>query len=138
MAISQIMQNLNNVYCYIAYPTGYALGTFLGILIDEKLAIGKVVVRVITRKPATDLIDVLQQKSYRYTTIQAEGNEGEVTVLFTVVDRKYLATFLSLIKQFHSESSYTVEGVKKVSEIEQPFARHRLKLPFWYLDDKRK
>jgi len=40
MAISQIMQNLNNFVCYFAYAAGFATGTFVGIIIEEKLAIG--------------------------------------------------------------------------------------------------
>ncbi|GAE87820.1 hypothetical protein JCM21531_1220 [Acetivibrio straminisolvens JCM 21531] len=40
VAISQVMQNLNNFACYFAYAAGFATGTFVGIIIEEKLAIG--------------------------------------------------------------------------------------------------
>jgi len=57
MAISQIMQNLTNVYYYLFYAGGFSTGIFVGILIDEKLSIGTVSVRIITRTDASKLIE---------------------------------------------------------------------------------
>ena len=50
IAIGQIMQNLNNVMCYFAWAGGYATGTFLGLFLEEKLALGTQVIRLITNK----------------------------------------------------------------------------------------
>jgi len=35
LAIGQIMKNLTNVVCYIAYAGGFAMGTFVGIYVVE-------------------------------------------------------------------------------------------------------
>ena len=56
MAITQIMQNLTNLITYIAYAGGFAMGTLVGIIIDEKLAMGYLSVVVITKKDPTGLI----------------------------------------------------------------------------------
>ena len=48
LANGQIFNNIDNVWSYIAYASGYATGTFVGMYIEEKLAIGRVVVRIIT------------------------------------------------------------------------------------------
>lgn len=53
LAVSQIMQNLNNLYYYVAYAGGFATGTYLGMVLEEKLSLGYVIVRVITHKDAT-------------------------------------------------------------------------------------
>ena len=50
IAISQIMKNLNNVMCYFAWAGGYAMGSYVGLTIEEKLAIGKQVMRIITNQ----------------------------------------------------------------------------------------
>ncbi len=52
LAISQIFQNITSWPTYLAYASGFASGIFVGMIIEEKLAIGRVVVRVITRQPA--------------------------------------------------------------------------------------
>ena len=48
LAIKQIMQNLTNIFYYVAYSGGFAAGTFIGIYIEEKLAMGIFLIRIIT------------------------------------------------------------------------------------------
>jgi uncharacterized protein YebE (UPF0316 family) len=116
LAISQIFQNLNSWPTYIAYAGGFASGILVGMLIEEKLAIGRVVIRVITRKPANELIGYLTETGYRYWSLDADSDEGRVNVLFTVVKRDALKDTIALIKRFNPNAFYTVEGVKRVSE----------------------
>src|SRR5512136_1275959 len=56
LAIGQIMRNLNNWTAYLAYAAGFALGTFVGITLEERLSIGMVIVRVITKRDCSPLI----------------------------------------------------------------------------------
>ncbi|MGF3554602.1 MAG: DUF5698 domain-containing protein, partial [Thermoplasmatota archaeon] len=49
LAISQIMLNLNNTACALAYAGGFALGNLLGIVIEERLSVGLVLLRIITK-----------------------------------------------------------------------------------------
>jgi uncharacterized protein YebE (UPF0316 family) len=41
VAITQIIQNLTNIFCYIAYGAGFATGTYVGMLIEEKFPVEK-------------------------------------------------------------------------------------------------
>src|SRR5207302_6179917 len=59
-AIGKVMQNLSDPGCFLGFACGFTLGNFLGILIEKKLALGNVVVRAITHKDATDLIESLR------------------------------------------------------------------------------
>ncbi len=125
LAIGQIMQNISNVYSYLAYAVGYATGTFVGMCIEEKIAMGKVVVRVITRAPVSDLIIWLNDNHYRYSNVQAEENQGDANVLFTVVKRSKLEDLLKAVRYFHPEAFYTVEGVKRVSDDDLPIDKRK-------------
>jgi uncharacterized protein YebE (UPF0316 family) len=116
LAIGQIMQNIDNFYSYIAYAGGFAVGTYVGMAIEEKIALGRVVMRIITRKEATELITFLRSNEYRYANISAEGNKGKVNVLFTVIKREELPRVLEHVKLYNPQAFYTVEGVKKASE----------------------
>ena len=62
LAIGQIFQNFTNIGYYIAYAGGFAMGTFVGIFIEDKLSIGTEIVRIITHKEATKLIGVLKSE----------------------------------------------------------------------------
>ena len=116
VAISTIMQNLTNVYCYIAYAAGFASGIFLGMTIEEKLALGKVVVQVITRREATDLIDYLRSTKFGFTYVEGEGKRENVKLIFSVVQRHDLPELLSIITTFNPNAFYTVESVRYASQ----------------------
>ncbi len=123
LAIGQIMQNLTNVYSYLAYASGYATGTFVGMCIEEKIAMGKVLVRIIAKSPIEELTDWLGDQQYRYSIVPAEDNGGNANVLFTVAKRSKLEEMLAAIRYFHPEAFYTVENVKRVSDDDAPVSK---------------
>src|SRR5262249_32274032 len=63
-AIGQIMQNLTDLSCYLAFAGGFTAGNYLGVLLEKKLAIGSVVIRIITPKDVRDLLEGLQVEKY--------------------------------------------------------------------------
>ncbi|WP_421889716.1 DUF2179 domain-containing protein [Marinoscillum sp.] len=118
LAISQIFQNITSWPTYLAYASGFASGIFVGMIIEEKLAIGRVVVRVITRQPARELIEYFREKSFRFSSVDATSEEGAVNIIFTVIKREALPSTIKVIKTYNPKAFYTVEGVKKVSDDE--------------------
>src|SRR5687767_14895742 len=71
MAIRQIFEHLDNWICYVAYPAGFACGIFVGMMIEERIAYGKVIVRIITRKDINDLLIYLNKRQFRFTHVNA-------------------------------------------------------------------
>jgi uncharacterized protein YebE (UPF0316 family) len=118
LAIGQIFQNVNNPLSYIAYAGGFATGTYVGMTLDEKLALGRVLVRVITPHPLPLLLEFMKEKNYRFTNVGAEGRYGKVNLLFTVMKRDQLKEFISKVKEIDEKAFYTIESVKRVSEEE--------------------
>jgi len=116
MAISQIFKQLDNWVCYVAYPAGFASGIFVGMLIEERIAYGKVIVRIITRKEVVDLLHYLNAQHLRYTKVNAEGPDGNETLVFTVVERDRLEDLLQKLKELIPTAFYTVERVKAAAE----------------------
>jgi len=115
LAISRIMQDLDNWVCYVAYAAGFATGNFVGMYFEEKLAIGHEMIRVITRKDATRLVDELRLKGYGVTSIKAQGIEGEVAVIFIIARRSVIPNILDMINEFNPLALYTVEAIKYVN-----------------------
>lgn len=116
LAIGQIFQNINNPMSYIGYAGGFAMGTFVGMTIEEKLALGRVLVRVITPSPMPELIEYMKEKNFRFTSIGAEGRYGKVNLLFTVMKREDLQEYIGKVKSWNDKAFYTIESVKRVSE----------------------
>ena len=78
VAISQIMKNLNNAACYLAWAGGFAMGSYLGMIIEEKLALGWQVVRIITNQDCELLIDSLKTANHGITIVPAHGAVGQI------------------------------------------------------------
>ncbi len=111
LAIGQIMKNLSNPACYIAYAGGFAMGNFVGMWIAEKLSLGVVIVRVITKKDATELVSHLRTAEYGVTCVDGCGTTGQVKVVFTIVPRREVKKVVDLIKAFNPNAFYTIEEV---------------------------
>jgi len=114
--MKQIFQNLDNYLYYFAYAAGFGMGSFVGIKIEEKMAMGLVQVRVIPQKDSSKLVEFLRKAGYRFTTIRGSGAEGPVEIIFSVIKRKSVEDFVSVIKEFNPRAFFTIEEVKFVSE----------------------
>jgi len=126
LAISQIMKNVSNVASYLAYGGGFAMGTYVGLLIEEKMAMGILLVRVITRKDATDLSTALRREGYGVTVIPAKEPEGPVSVIYTIVRRANIRHVIELIDEHNPNAFYSIEDVRSVSEEPLPVPMPRV------------
>jgi uncharacterized protein YebE (UPF0316 family) len=115
VAITRIMQNLDNVACYIAYAAGFATGNYIGLRIEQRLAIGMQIIRVITQKDAVELINNLREEGFRVTYIEAEGREGRVHIIFLVSERNQIEKAVGLITQFNPKAFYSIEDIRAVN-----------------------
>ncbi len=127
IAIAQIMQNLTNFITYIAYAGGFATGTFMGIYIESRLAMGYLSVVIVTKKDPTELIEKLETTHFRTTTIDAKGDETNVEMIFVIIKRKNLKKVIGMVKNFDSSAFYSIEDIKDLRHIHLPSKRHHFK-----------
>ena len=116
LAVSQIMKHLDNIICYIAYGGGFAMGNYIGMYIEEKLSIGNVIIRVITKPDTNELINELISQNYGLTIVDAEGSQQKVKIIFSVIKRENIHNFISIINQHNPHAFYTVEDVRSINE----------------------
>jgi uncharacterized protein YebE (UPF0316 family) len=138
MAIGQIIQNLTNIYYYVFFAAGFATGNFVGIIIEEKLSIGNVSVRIITRQDASKLVDALKKSALGVTSIDAEGPKGRVKIIFTVVSRHNVQDVITIVKQYNPRAFYSIEDIRYVSEVLTSRTRPWYKRGFRFLNGLRK
>jgi len=127
VVIGQIMRHLANPLCYIAYAAGFAAGNYIGMMLVDRLSIGKVLIRIITQKDAGPLVDSLKEQQFGVTVLDGRGAQGKVQVLFTVVKRAHIEQVQRLIHQFHPEAFYSIEEVGQVAKGVFPVEKNRWK-----------
>jgi uncharacterized protein YebE (UPF0316 family) len=115
-AISQVVSNLQHIPCSIAYALGFVTGNYLGMTIEEMLAIGTQVVRIITSKEPDQLVASLNAANFGVTCMDAAGATGPVRVIFTIVKRHQMAEVVKILRQHDSQLFYTVEDIRRVQK----------------------
>lgn len=116
MALSRIMQDASNLLAFIMYAAGFATGTYVGMWIEEKMAYGSVLVRILSKHIPHELLSYLAENQYRYSMIDANDQSGNTQMLFTVCKRSHVKTFLATLENTAPQALYTIEGVKMVSQ----------------------
>jgi uncharacterized protein YebE (UPF0316 family) len=115
-AISKIMENLDDYINYVAYAAGFATGNFIGMFIEERLAVGIQLIRIITHQQGLELVKRLNSVGYGATTVEAEGAREKVHLIYSIVPRNDLKEVLEIIHNFNPKVFYTIEDVRATSE----------------------
>ena len=118
LAIGKIMQNLDNWVCYISYAGGYATGNYIGMLIEEKLAVGIVKLQIITGGNSGKLINALINAGYGITHHDAVGGASGnlVNVVYSVVKRNDINRVVTIIQEYDPNAFYSVGDVRFVNK----------------------
>jgi len=114
ITISRVMVNLEIWTAYVGYAGGFALGTYVGMRIEEKLALGYELIRVITKTDASELIENLRSEGYLVTSVRGEGRDGEVGILYIILKRKTMKQVVHIIHAYNPKAFYTIEDMRFV------------------------
>lgn len=114
-AMSQIFSHLTNFIYYIAYAGGFAMGNYIGLIVEAKISLGLLSLQLIIRENPEHLISLLNDQGYSITTMTAEGSKGLVRIVLLVIKRKNLPKILELVRKNNPKAFISVEQVKSVS-----------------------
>jgi uncharacterized protein YebE (UPF0316 family) len=112
ISIRQIMSHLDNPLCYIAFAAGFATGTYVGMYIERRLALGLQVLRIITAQDAKALVHALSEANVGITVVDGHGAKGPVKIIFTIIKRKDLQQIRELIRKYNPNAFYTIEDIR--------------------------
>jgi len=114
--VKQIITDVSHPITYLAYSLGYALGTYIGIYIEGKLSLGRVMIRIISKDDTEALADLLRKNQLGVTIVDAKGKDGDVKIIFSIINRKDLNDILSELNQFNPNIFYTIEDIHTVNK----------------------
>ena len=114
VAVSQVVRNVHNVWMVLGYSLGFAAGTLVGMTIEERLALGFTVVRIISTDIENKIAEALRALGYGVTEMTGQGLRGAVEILEVVVQRHDLPVVLQTIDEVDSRAFVTVEETRRV------------------------
>lgn len=114
--ISQITKTATGFPAYFAYAAGFAVGNYVGMKIEDALAIGKVVVRMILSSGGEEIAHALHESGFGATIVDGQGANGQVKLIYAIVNRRDLADVTGIINRIHPRAFLSVEEVRSSQE----------------------
>jgi uncharacterized protein YebE (UPF0316 family) len=116
LALGKVVNNLSNPFNLLSYSLGFATGNFVGITIENKIALGKLAVKIILKTEQNDdLIDGLRGEGFGVTVVSGEGREGTREILNIIIDRKRLQKLRDVLSEYDDTAFITVNSINPIS-----------------------
>ncbi|MFZ5908733.1 MAG: DUF2179 domain-containing protein [Chloroflexota bacterium] len=112
IAFSSVLSNLDNLLNIVGYAAGFATGNVVGILIEQRLAIGYTHVQIVSSRRGVALAQTLRENGFAVTEIPARGKDGMVSMLSVSVRRKQVAAVEQIVHATDDEAFVTTEDVR--------------------------
>jgi len=113
-AVGNAIRNLNSPLHLLGYAGGFATGNLVGLWLEEKLAIGMAIVRVVSRYGGVELAEALREKGFGVTEYSGQGRDGTVEIVDTVVRRREIAAVLREIDRWDPTAFVTIEEPRAI------------------------
>jgi uncharacterized protein YebE (UPF0316 family) len=114
-AISGVLRHLDCWYNVVAYASGFATGNALGIFIEQKLAMGMQMIRLISRSQSAAVAAGLRLAGFGVTEVKGQGLAGQVSISFVVTTRKATPTVMHVARRIDPDVISTIEDVRSAS-----------------------
>jgi uncharacterized protein YebE (UPF0316 family) len=114
LALGSVLKDLSNLLNMLGYAAGFATGNVVGMLIEERLAIGHVQISIVSPRWGAAISEKMRAEGFAVTEIPARGKDGMVTLLSCSVLRKNIGKVHGLVGQVDSSAFITVEDVRPV------------------------
>lgn len=116
VVLATVIDQLDRPLNFIAYAAGFASGTYVGMLVESKIALGLLAVRVVTEDDASALLGELREARFGATDFAARGLQGRVRFILTVLPRRDLSRLLDIVRRRHPGAFVTISDVRAASD----------------------
>jgi uncharacterized protein YebE (UPF0316 family) len=130
-AVGGALAFLSHPLAVLAYAGGFATGTFAGMVIEERMALGYRVVQVISPRTESEVAERLRALGHRVTSVDGHGRDGPVEIAVLVVRRGQVRSLLREIRELAPKSYVTVERVDPPHDNGNPATAFRERPWLW-------
>ncbi|MGD0814867.1 MAG: DUF5698 domain-containing protein [Verrucomicrobiota bacterium] len=112
-AVAKVLLNMNQPVYAVAFGLGFALGTYLGMVIEQRLAFGKQLVFLLTSK-GPELAGVLRDRDYRVAEVKAHTGDGDLAILCVEILRREAQNLARLASIVDERCVFIVHDIHRV------------------------
>jgi uncharacterized protein YebE (UPF0316 family) len=112
LAIGKVLTQVNNPLNILGYAAGFATGNVVGMMIEERIAIGHININIISPHRGSAIVTHLRQSGYAVTEVSGRGKDGMVSLINCSVLRKQVDAVRQLVNEIDSDAFITAEDVR--------------------------
>jgi uncharacterized protein YebE (UPF0316 family) len=124
VAVSSIVKHAENFAAFVGYASGFATGTYVGMLIENRLAMGTLTVRAIIRRDPKELIETLHNAGFGVTEVDGHGSTGDVKIIYSTVKRADLQAIIDIFHHALPGAFLSIEEVRSTEQGVFPMAKN--------------
>lgn len=111
IAMGWLLADIGNWMKILGYAMGFATGLVVGMIIENRMAIGYMNISIISPRRGIEMAEGLREQGYAVTEVSAQGRDGAVSILHCSVLRKHEQQIKSSISQLDPDSFVTAKNV---------------------------
>ncbi len=114
IAVTAVVQNLHSPLHVIGYSGGFAAGNYVGMLVEERLALGLATMHTMIRQDGGQVALALRELGFAVTEMEGHGKDGPVEVLYSVISRRKVASYIAMVERAAPRSFVVVDEPRTV------------------------
>jgi uncharacterized protein YebE (UPF0316 family) len=120
LAVSAVLSGPLNVFTVAGYALGFGAGVIVGMLAEERLAIGYAYVRIYSPQGKA-IADALRAAGHAVTEFSARGKDGLLTVVNCVVARRHASHVREIAEKIDADAFITIDEARS---LQRGYFRH--------------
>ena len=112
LAVGAALRGPLNVWTVSGYALGFGVGVVVGMMVEERLALGHVMFRVYSPAHGAVIAQALREAGYAVTDFVAHGRDGRITVVNSVVARKDALAVRAIVDRVDPQAFITVDDAR--------------------------
>jgi len=113
LALNRGVNHLDTPLNLVVYALGFAMGTIVGSLIEDRLAVGFLLAEVIPKGDGEELARELRKHKFGVTLLRGEGRDGPRNVLRITLQRKKLPILYKLLDELSPNAFITIFDARR-------------------------
>ncbi|MDR5658625.1 DUF2179 domain-containing protein [Serpentinicella sp. ANB-PHB4] len=114
LAIGQVLSGLDNPVNVLVYALGFATGNYLGVYLEDKLALGNNIIQIITHHNPQPIVDRFREDGFGVTVMEGYGRDGIHHLLYITISRKHIKKVYQILDQFDSKAFITITDARSI------------------------
>ena len=107
--------DIKSIWIAFSYAGGYALGTFIGTTLSNKLIDGKISAQVIINSDSINEVEKIRKAGFAVSQIDCTGKDNaKKLMLFIELDKKHLDDLKNIINKIDKDAFMVINETKYV------------------------